>query len=70
MTDLIEIITSDSPDVRNQSLDRFCEGKSTEQLLNHCEQLDVFADSVTISTNVFARCSSCTRSIVFICLRR
>ena len=42
MNRLIQIITSDDNDVRNQSLDSVCDGASLEELLRHAEALDQF----------------------------
>ena len=42
MSSLIDIILSDEPDVRNQSLDSVCAGASLEELLAHCRELDDF----------------------------
>jgi hypothetical protein len=39
---LVLIITSDLPDVRNQSLDGFCTTASLQELLNECEELETF----------------------------
>lgn len=39
---LIEIITSDDPAVRNRALDAVCDGASREQLMEHCRALDRF----------------------------
>ncbi len=41
-SELIRIITSDDPQVRDQSLDAICRDESVEQLLAECEQLDAF----------------------------
>ena len=40
--DLLKIITSDDPKVRDASLDAFCRDASIEQLLAECEELDRF----------------------------
>lgn len=45
MPSLIQVITSADPDIRNLSLDGYCEGRTTEQLLHECQQLDVFRRS-------------------------
>lgn len=45
MPTLLQVITSDDPDVRNLSLDRYCENRTAEQLLADCDQLDVFRRS-------------------------
>lgn len=45
MPSLIQVITSSDPDIRNLSLDGYCARKSAEQLLQDCEQLDVFRRS-------------------------
>ncbi|MCR9201743.1 MAG: UTP--glucose-1-phosphate uridylyltransferase [Planctomycetaceae bacterium] len=42
MPTLLQVITSDDPDVRNISLDRYCENRTAEQLLADCDQLDAF----------------------------
>lgn len=42
MTDLLQVITSDQPDVRNQSLDLLCRNMSGRQLLDWCQRLDQF----------------------------
>lgn len=42
MTTLLQVITSDDPEIRNLSLDRYCENRSSEQLVTDCEQLDTF----------------------------
>ena len=41
MSQLIEIITSESDDIRNRSLDSACEGQSLDELLAECASLDV-----------------------------
>lgn len=43
--DLLEIIGSSDPAIRNQSLDSRCRGKSREQLLAACAELDEFRRS-------------------------
>jgi hypothetical protein len=45
MTDLLQIITSTDPAVRDQSLDSACEGLSADQLLEACAGLDGFRRS-------------------------
>ncbi|MGV3483094.1 MAG: UTP--glucose-1-phosphate uridylyltransferase [Planctomycetaceae bacterium] len=42
MSELIEVITSDDPQRRDQSLDSICRDSSLEALLAHCEELDRF----------------------------
>ena len=42
MGKLVEIIISGDPDIRNQSLDHFCNSATTVELLKECEQLDQF----------------------------
>ncbi len=42
MGKLIEIITSEKPGIKDQSLDNFCKTASTEELLAACEELDEF----------------------------
>lgn len=42
MTTLLQVITSDDPEIRNLSLDRYCQDRSAEQLLADCDQLDAF----------------------------
>jgi hypothetical protein len=42
MNRLIEVITSDENDVRNQSLDSICRDATLKELLAHCEVLDQF----------------------------
>lgn len=42
MSKLVEIITSKIPEVRNQSLDQFCRGKSMAVLLQECAALEKF----------------------------
>ncbi len=42
MSVLIDIITSESLDVKNQSLDGYCHRASLDSLLNECGQLDKF----------------------------
>jgi hypothetical protein len=59
---LVDIITASDPEVRNRSLDAFCESASIEELLQECEQLEAFRHS---STNLYERCaptSFCMRS--------
>lgn len=45
MSSLLQVITSNDPEVRDQSLEGFCDGKSAEQLLAECAQLDDFRRS-------------------------
>ncbi len=42
MSQLIEIITAQEPDVRNRSLDAFCRSASLDELLAECAALDRF----------------------------
>lgn len=42
MSKLIEIIISEKPEIKNQSLDSFCRSASTEQILDECNALDTF----------------------------
>lgn len=42
MSELVRIITSSEPEIRNRSLDAFCRRASTEQLLSECSALDEF----------------------------
>ena len=42
MPDLLQVITSDDPAVRDQSLDACCTGLSAAELLHECERLDDF----------------------------
>ena len=42
MSELIRVITSSEPEIRNRSLDAFCRRASTEQLLSECSALDEF----------------------------
>ncbi len=42
MGKLIVIITSEKADIKDQSLDKFCLSASTEELLQECEQLEIF----------------------------
>ncbi|MGE3776767.1 MAG: hypothetical protein AB7F89_06265 [Pirellulaceae bacterium] len=46
MLPLLEISTSDDPDVRNRSLAAMCASRSGEELLAQCEQLDAFRRQV------------------------
>ena len=39
---LVEIITSEKPEIRNQSLDNVCTGKDITALLSECEELEKF----------------------------
>ncbi|MCA9049425.1 MAG: UTP--glucose-1-phosphate uridylyltransferase, partial [Planctomycetaceae bacterium] len=45
MIDVLDVITSDNPDVRNRSLDELCRDRSTEELLDICHRLDAFRRS-------------------------
>src|SRR5512132_2615129 len=42
MADLLRVITSPDPAVRNQSLDELCGELSLEELLRQCAELDAF----------------------------
>ncbi len=42
MSQLIQIITAQQPDVRNRSLDAFCRSATLDQLLAECAALDRF----------------------------
>ena len=44
-SELIRIITSSDPALRNQPLERFCRDASAQQLLGYCEELDAFRRS-------------------------
>jgi hypothetical protein len=52
MSELVRIITSGDPDVRNRSLDAFCRGARTAGLLSECEELDAFRRT---SDNLYER---------------
>jgi hypothetical protein len=39
---LVQIITSEDPDIRNQSLDSYCRDTSVDNLMGQCEELDIF----------------------------
>ncbi len=52
MSHLIDIITSPNPDVRDRSLDAFCRGASTRQLLTACAELEALRQS---SDNLYHR---------------
>ena len=41
-SELVPIITSPDPEVRNRSLDAFCRGASLEVLLAECAALEAF----------------------------
>ena len=41
MAILVDIIQSETPEIRNQSLDLICSGKSVEELLNECDELEI-----------------------------
>lgn len=49
---LVEIITSDDPNVRNRSLDEFCRTASLQTLMTECEALERFRRS---SDNLYER---------------
>jgi hypothetical protein len=49
---LIEIITSTDPEVRNRSVDAYCRTASLRDLLTECAQLDAFRQ---VSDNLYAR---------------
>ncbi|MEO1983617.1 MAG: UTP--glucose-1-phosphate uridylyltransferase, partial [Fuerstiella sp.] len=42
MTNLLQVITSHDPAIRNLSLDRCCRGLSADQLMSQCAELDQF----------------------------
>ncbi len=42
MTNLLQVITSSDPAIRNLSLDRCCRGLSADQLMSQCAELDQF----------------------------
>lgn len=42
MSKLVEIITSASPEVRDQSLDAFCRSATMQEILNECNALEKF----------------------------
>ncbi len=42
MSKLIDLILSENPDIRNQSLDVFCKSASIKELLNECDKLEEF----------------------------
>jgi len=42
MSSLVEIITSEDPNIRNQSLDSYCRDVSLDDLLSQCTELDGF----------------------------
>ena len=50
--DLIKIITSDDPKVRDSSLDAFCRDASIQSLLAECDELDRFRRN---SENLYER---------------
>jgi hypothetical protein len=52
MSELVGIITSEDPVVRNRSLDAFCRGASATELLAECEELDAFRRT---SNNLYER---------------
>ncbi len=52
MAQLIHIITSSDPAIRNQSLDAFCRSASLEKLLAECDELEKFRRS---SENLYER---------------
>lgn len=45
MSSLLQVITSSDPKVRDRSLESFCDGRSAEQLLSECAELDSFRRS-------------------------
>ena len=45
MNRLVAAITSNAPEVRDQSLDSLCAGATLEELVSHCEALDQFRRS-------------------------
>lgn len=52
MSELIQIITATDPAIRDQSLDRFCDSASLDDLLTECEALDTFRRN---SDNLYER---------------
>ena len=59
-SDLVAIITSHDPEVRNRSLDGFCRGASAAGLVDAARQLDSFRRA---SENLYER----VRAIFFLC---
>jgi hypothetical protein len=59
MSELVSLITSKDPDVRDQSLDAFCQSASLEKLLKECSELEEFRHS---STNLYEQ----VRSLFFL----
>lgn len=59
MENLIHIITSEEPEIRNQSLDRFCRSATTNELLSECDSLDSFRRE---SNNLY----HCVRALFFL----
>ncbi len=52
MSELIAVITSQNPEVRNRSVDEFCKVSSTRALLEECTALDLFWQT---SSNLYER---------------
>ena len=52
MSELIRIITAETPAVRNRSLDAFCRSATLDQLREECASLDRFRRD---SENLFER---------------
>ena len=52
MSKLIDIITSQQPEIRNKSLDSVCEKASLKELLAECQDLEKFRHE---STNLYER---------------
>ena len=59
MSELVRIITSSEPEVRNRALDSFCRGASLDELLAECAALEQFRRS---SENLY----ECVRAIFFL----
>jgi len=59
MGQLIEIITSKNADLKDQALDSYCKNVSTKDLLNECDELDLFRRE---STNLYFK----VRSLFFL----
>ena len=56
--DLIQLITSADPAIRNQSLEERVRAPTSTQLLEACRELDRFRRTATTSTSECGRCSS------------
>ena len=52
MGKLVEIITSEKAEIKDQSLDKFCRSASTEELLTECAELESFRKN---SDNLYHR---------------